>query len=130
MTHIPFQHSYAKGGSACYIADQTAELGESARGSGGLPTTTSAAPPTGSSTLSYSDASSAGSTESFPSSCSDDSSELGDFISDSRSPSNSSSKLDEVRHLQGCIFAALASRPLGCVVNSQVEMEMFVAYTW
>ena len=130
MTHIPFQHSYAKGGSACYIADHTAELGESARGSGGLPTATSSAPPTGSSTLSYSDASSAGSTESFPSSCSDNSSEMGDFISDSRSPSDSSSKFDEVRPASRvsekvakaiCIKVvpvALASRPLGCVVTT------------
>lgn len=103
MTHIPFQHSYAKGGSACYIgvgpsgsaAVDAHGMEAAIRGPGETPSSEET-PPVPSSTLSYSDASSAGSTESFPSdsSCSDNSSEI-DFA-DSRSVSDSD-KYGEVR---------------------------------
>lgn len=99
MTHIPFQHSYAKGGSACYIEAQATDaaadvrrVGAAARGLGetealGAPSSVAC------STLAYSDASSAGSTESFATDS--DGSEV-DFIPDSPSTS-SSSDFEEVR---------------------------------
>lgn len=106
MTHIPFQHSYAKGGSACYtrstasatatMPTSTAPAENSAASVGGGTSASAAAgvaagPPA---TL-YSDASSSMSTESFPSdtSCSSedhDDLNAGDYMMDTPPTSNSS----------------------------------------
>lgn len=111
MTHIPFQHSYTKGGSrvsegAVRGSDDAA--GATANVAGGRASTTNAASATSATsatpvaTLSYSDSSSSMSTESFPSdtSCSSDEDiEAGDFMMDSPSDLNSC-QYTEVSHEQ------------------------------
>ena len=79
MIHIPFQHSYAKGGTGCYLEmESSAQPGDQATSAVGVnPSVTDAAGATSSeasSTLSYMEPSAAVSTDSFPSdtSCSDD----------------------------------------------------------
>lgn len=102
MTHIPFQHSYVKGGSACYIErEQTTVTGPPETAALGS-TTVSGSSLGATPTLSYSDASLAGSTESFASdtTCSEDSEMDGtneiDFLDDTP-PSSDSTQYHEVR---------------------------------